>query len=124
MPVIRAAQTEAHQLHGTSFTAYASPSRGSQELCAWRVEIPGRTEGVPHHVSREEVLYVMSGTLSATVDGHTEEATAGEVILVPAGAEFGVSNLTADPATAWVTTSAGFAAVLPDGSRISPPWAR
>jgi mannose-6-phosphate isomerase-like protein (cupin superfamily) len=124
MPVIRAAQTEAHQLHGTSFTAYASPSRGSQELCAWRVEIPGRTEGVPHHVSREEVLYVMSGTLSATVDGHTEEATAGEVILVPAGAEFGVSNLTADPATAWVTTSAGFAAVLPDGSRISPPWTR
>ena len=45
MPVIRAAQSIVHQMHGTSFTSYASPARGSRELCAWRVEIPGRTDG-------------------------------------------------------------------------------
>ena len=63
MPVIRAAQSVVHQMHGTSFTSYASPARGSRELCAWRIEIPGGTEGVPHHVSREEVLYVLDGIL-------------------------------------------------------------
>lgn len=61
MPVIHAAQAVVHQLHGTSFTSYARPSAGSKELCAWRIEIPGRTDGVPHQVCREEVLYILTG---------------------------------------------------------------
>jgi mannose-6-phosphate isomerase-like protein (cupin superfamily) len=124
MPVIRAAQSVVHQMHGTSFTSYASPARGSQELCAWRIEIPGGTEGVPHHVSREEVLYVLDGILRVTLDGKAEDAGPGDVVLVPAGARFGASNLATEPATAWVTTTAGFAGVLPDGSWFTPPWTR
>ena len=124
MPVIRANQSVVHQMHGTSFTSYASPARGSRELCAWRVEIPGRTDGVPHHVSREEVLYILGGTLRVTVDGETADAAAGDVVLVPAGARFGASNQADGPATAWVTTTVGFAGVLPDGSWFTPPWTR
>jgi quercetin dioxygenase-like cupin family protein len=122
VPVIHADQAAVHNMHGTSFTAYASPERGSQELCAWHIEIPGHTKGVPHHVSREEVLYVLSGTIHASVDGRAELAAAGDVILVPAGAEFGVDNLADEPATAWVTTSVGFRGVLADGSWFAPPW--
>ncbi len=124
MPVIHADQAAVHQMHGTSFTAYASPARGSRELCAWHIEIPGHTEGVRHHVSREEVLYVLSGTIRASLDGQAEDATAGDVIVVPAGARFGADNLADQPATAWVTTSVGLLGVLPDGSWISPPWVR
>ena len=124
MPVIHADQAAVHAMHGARFTAFASPERGSQELCAWHIEIPGHTEGVPHHVSREEVLYVLSGTIHATVDGRAEQAAAGDAILVPAGAQFGVDNLGDRPATAWVTTSVGFRGVLPDGSWITPPWTR
>jgi quercetin dioxygenase-like cupin family protein len=122
VPVIHADQAAVHTMHGTSFTAYASPERGSQELCAWRIEIPGQTKGVPHHVSREEVLYVLAGTIRATVDGRVEQASAGDVIVVPAGARFGVDNLADAPATAWVTTSVGFRGVLADGSWFVPPW--
>ena len=124
MPVIHADQAAVHQMHGTSFTAYASPARGSRELCAWHIEIPGHTEGVRHRVSREEVLYVLSGTVRASLDGQAEDAAAGDVIVVPAGAQFGVDNLASEPATAWVTTSVGLLGVLPDGSWISPPWTR
>ncbi len=122
MPVIHADQAAVHEMHGTSFTAYASPTRGSRELCAWHIEIPGHTEGVRHRVSREEVLYVLSGTVQVSLDGQAEEAAAGDVILVPAGAQFGVDNPAEEPATAWVTTSVGLLGVLPDGSWISPPW--
>jgi quercetin dioxygenase-like cupin family protein len=122
MPVIHADQAAVHQMHGTSFTAYASPARGSRELCAWHIEIPGRTEGVRHRVSREEVLYVLSGTIRASLDGQAEDAAAGDVIVVPAGAQFGVDNQGDEPATAWVTTSVGLLGVLPDGSWVSPPW--
>jgi mannose-6-phosphate isomerase-like protein (cupin superfamily) len=122
VPVIRAAEATVHHLHDTRFTSYARPSGGSRELCAWRIEIPARTDGVPHHISREEVLYVLSGTLRATVDGQSSEAAAGDVILVPAGARFSVANPASEPASAWVTTTVGFAGVLPDGSWITPPW--
>lgn len=122
MPVIHADQAAVHTMHGTTFTAYASPERGSRELCAWHIEIPGQTRGVPHRVSREEVLHVLSGTIRASVNGQAEQAVAGDVILVPAGAEFGADNLADGPATAWVTTSVGFRGVLPDGSWITPPW--
>jgi mannose-6-phosphate isomerase-like protein (cupin superfamily) len=124
MPVIHATQSVEHQMHGTSFTSYASPARGSRELCAWRIEIPGSTEGVPHRVSREEVLYVLSGTLRVTLDDEAEDAVPGDVVLVPAGARFRASNLATEPAAAWVTTTAGFAGVLPDGSWFTPPWTR
>jgi mannose-6-phosphate isomerase-like protein (cupin superfamily) len=122
MPVIHADQAAVHQMHGTSFTAYASPARGSRELCAWHIEIPGHTEGVRHRVSREEVLCVLSGTLRASLDGRAENAAAGDVIVVPAGTEFAADNPGDEPATAWVTTSVGLLGVLPDGSWISPPW--
>jgi len=122
VPVIHAAQAAVHTMHGTSFTAYASPQRGSREFCAWHIEIPGHTTGVRHHVSREEVLYVLSGTIQASVDGRAEHAAAADAILVPAGAQFAVDNLADRPATAWVTTSVGFRGILPDGSWIAPPW--
>jgi hypothetical protein len=44
MPIIHSAESVVHEMHGTSFTSYASPERGSRELCAWRIEIPGGTE--------------------------------------------------------------------------------
>jgi mannose-6-phosphate isomerase-like protein (cupin superfamily) len=124
MSVIHPAQAVTHQMHGTSFSSYAAPTRGSRELCAWRIEIPAGTQGVPHHVSREEVLCILSGTARATLDGQCEEAAAGDVILVPAGSRFGIDSLGDEPVTAWVTTSVGFAGVLADGSWITPPWTR
>jgi mannose-6-phosphate isomerase-like protein (cupin superfamily) len=123
MPVIHAGEAVVHHLHSASFTSYAAPARGSQELCAWRVEIPGRTEGVAHYVSREEVLYVLSGTMRAVLGDQAAEATAGDVVLVPAGSKFRIDNPADGPATAWVTAGVGLTAVLPDGSQITPPWA-
>ncbi len=75
-------------------------------------------------MSREEVLYVLSGTLRASLDGQAEDAAAGDVIVVPAGAEFRADNPGDGHATAWVTTSVGLLGVLPDGSWISPPWVK
>jgi mannose-6-phosphate isomerase-like protein (cupin superfamily) len=100
MPVIHASQAVVHQMHGASFTSYAAPARGSQELCAWRIEIPGRTEGTAHQVSREEVLYVLSGTMRVILNDQPGAAEVGDAVLVPAGSKFRIDNLTDEPATA------------------------
>ncbi|UQU66981.1 cupin domain-containing protein [Couchioplanes caeruleus] len=122
MTVIR--EPVAHELHGATFHSFVAPSSGSRELCAWRLEVAGGTAGVEHRVSREEVVLLISGELTVTVDGVPGTLRAGDVAFVPAGATFRVDNLAGDPASAWVTTSVGLEATLPDGSSIRPPWTR
>lgn len=124
MPIIRETDAVVHHLHDSVFHSFAAPASGSKELCAWRLEVAGGTPGLPHRVSHEEVLMLLSGSLTVTLDGEAAELAPGEAVLVPAGAEFSVANRTADPAAAWVTTTVGLEATLPDGSTIAPPWVR
>jgi mannose-6-phosphate isomerase-like protein (cupin superfamily) len=122
MPIHRSADAVEHRMHGTVFQAFASPSNGSAELCAWRIRIAPGTTGVPHRVGRDEVLMISAGSLSVSLDGVEDRVEAGDVLVVPSGAEFRADNHGDVPAEAWVTTSAGFAATLPDGTVITPPW--
>jgi quercetin dioxygenase-like cupin family protein len=141
VPVVHAADAVVHELHGSVFASYAAPATGSHELCAWRLQVPAGSSGVPHAVSREEILLVLGGALQVTltgggqpcgaqhggtqpVEGAAVEAAAGDVIVVPAGAVLRIDNPGVEQASAWVTTSVGLEAVLPDGSRIQPPWVR
>jgi quercetin dioxygenase-like cupin family protein len=124
MGIHRQSDAVLHRLHGASFYSYVSPASGSEELCAWRLEIAGGTAGVRHRVGKEEVILLLAGRIRVYLDGVVEEMTAGDVLRVPAGAEFGVDNEAAETAEAWVTTSVGLEATLADGSVISPPWVR
>ena len=47
MPVVHAADAVIHDMHGSRFTSYAAPSRGSAELCAWRRCCHGTTPAYP-----------------------------------------------------------------------------
>ena len=124
MPIVREHDAVQHRLHGSVFHSFAAPASGSRELCAWRLEVPAGAEGVAHRVSREEIFLVLAGELVVTLDGVAGALAPGEIVLVPAGAELKVDNVSGAPATAWVTTSVGLQATLPDGSLISPPWVR
>ncbi|MFG1807256.1 cupin domain-containing protein [Streptomyces sp. NPDC049040] len=123
MPFITADEAVAHELHGVRFVSYAASALGSKELCAWRGEVPAGSGGQVHTISREEVFLVLSGSVELTIDGSTRLLGVGDVAIAPAGSTLGVANPTEEPAGMWVTTSVGLTATLPDGSRISPPWA-
>ena len=122
VPVVPAERAVVFEAHGSRFLSYVAPSRGSRQLCAWRLEVPPGLRGVPHRPTREEVLLVLTGELSTRVDETRTTLRPGDVLLVPAGAEFAV-DAGPEGGTAWVTTSPGLEAVLPDGSRLTPPWA-
>ncbi|MFR0356441.1 cupin domain-containing protein [Streptomyces sediminimaris] len=123
MPVIRTSQAVTHEIHGARFVSYATPLTGSRELCAWRGEIPPRTEAPVHTVSREEIFHLLVGELLITLDGRTERVTAGDTVVVNPGTALGVENPGDQTAISWVTTSIGLEAELADGTRITPPWA-
>ncbi len=120
MPVVRPADATQFETHGARFSSYATPSRGSSQLCAWRLDVPADLEGVAHRPSREEVLLVLDGELRITLDGTQADLRQGDVVLVPVDSEFRVDG-GPNGATAWVTTTPGLEAVTADGSRIAPP---
>ncbi len=122
MPVIRAEEAVLHELHGSRFSSYLCPARGSSQLSAWRLDVSPGTEGVPHRLNRDEILLVLAGELQVQLEGIEHRVRAGDVLLVPVGVEF-AAGAGPDGATAWVTTSAGLQARLADGSVLTPPWA-
>jgi quercetin dioxygenase-like cupin family protein len=123
MPVIGSTEATTFETHGSRFSSYVAPSRGSSELCAWRLDVPADLDGVAHRPNREEVLLVLDGELQITLDGVHAELHRGDVALVPANSELRVDGGPLG-ATAWVTTTPGLEAVMTDGSRIAPPWAQ
>jgi quercetin dioxygenase-like cupin family protein len=122
MPVIRSADAVVHEMHGTRFTSYAAPARGSKELCAWRIDVPPGSTGAAHTITREEIVFVLSGAMELSLDEAASTVRAGDVAVLPAGATVRVDNAGDEPVTAWVTSSVGLEAQLADGSRIVPPW--
>ncbi|MHA6759969.1 cupin domain-containing protein [Streptacidiphilus sp. PAMC 29251] len=123
MPYVRGPEAVVHEIHGVRFTAHANPGTGSKELAAWLGEVPAGTVGVPHTISREEVLHLLSGALRFSVDGEVADLVAGDTVIAPAGALLGLDNRSTEPATLWVATGVGLTATLADGSTLTPPWA-
>lgn len=123
MPVLRPADAEDFTVHGSRFSSFVRSATGAQSLCAWRLEVPAGLAGVPHRPSHEEILLVLDGSLRVTLEGRAYEASAGDVIHVPAGSELSV-NGGPDGGRAWVTTTPGLAAQMGDGEPLRPPWAQ
>ena len=123
MQVIRAAEAPRFQLPGTEFAGLAAPSRGSAGLCTWKLTIdPGHRTDEPHTIDRDEVFYVLSGTVQLTPDG--DKLTAGDAIVMAAGEPIALTNLGEGAAELYVAITAGFTGTMADGTTIQPPWAQ
>lgn len=125
MPHMSTLSAQTFEVHGVTFRSYASSAAGAAQLGAWCAEFGPRTIGVPHRMSHEEVLYVLEGRLDVEIDGEQFIATAGDCVLVPAGARFRIDNDTDAAARAWATTTLGMTATIePTGDHMAPPWAQ
>jgi quercetin dioxygenase-like cupin family protein len=123
VPIIRPSDATTFETHGSRFHSYVAPALGSDQLCAWRLEVPPSIEGVAHRPNREEVMLVLGGELFLTLDGLRSTLHEGDVALIPANSEMQVDGGPAG-SSVWVTTTSGLEAVTSDGVRIKPPWAQ
>jgi quercetin dioxygenase-like cupin family protein len=121
VPFITSSDAEVFETHGVRFSSYVRPSRGSGELCAWRIDVPAGLEGTPHSPSREEVICCIDGELTITVDGASRRLHSGDVAYVPADSEIRLDG-GPEGGAAWTTTLAGLEATMADGSKLRPPW--
>jgi mannose-6-phosphate isomerase-like protein (cupin superfamily) len=119
--ILRAADAPRFEIPGVTFVGMAAPSRGTKELCTWKIIVAaGKEQGLPHTLDRDEVFMVLSGSVTVT----DNELGPGDVLVVPAGEPIDVSNPGDVPAEVMVAISAGFTATMADGTSFgTPPWA-
>lgn len=124
MYLIAAKDAPRFELPGVEFTGLASPSRGSDEVCTWRITVSaGLRSPQSHTLDRDEIFMVLSGAIQLAPDAPVLRA--GDAAVVPAGEAIQLINPQAEPAEAYVVVRAGFAAAMEDGTAIdTPPWAR
>jgi quercetin dioxygenase-like cupin family protein len=123
MPITDAGTASVHELAGTRFTPLAAPSSGSTEICVWRVELPPHSDAVPHEVTREEVLVVLSGTARTSIDGRVTDVAAGGAVIVPPDTPFSVTAAGDEPMVALACLPVGGQARMPGEEPFTPPWA-
>jgi len=123
MPLIASSNADIFETHGTRFSSYVRPSRGSGALCAWRVDVPAGLTGAPHRPTREEVICCIGGELEIILDGTQHSLHPGDVAYVPADTEVRLDG-GPEGGAAWTTSLAGLEAVMGDGSLLRPAWTR
>src|SRR5262249_40230042 len=113
--VIRSAEAPTFEVPGVQFVAFASPSRGSADVCTWRTTAePNLVSPATHHIDRDEVFMVTSGQVRITPSGPLIEA--GDAMVVPAGTPIKLENPTDVPAQAFVAIRSDFTATAEDGT--------
>jgi mannose-6-phosphate isomerase-like protein (cupin superfamily) len=123
MRTIDVTEAPRFDLPGLVFTGLASPSRGSSELCTWRLAIePGFASPDAHLLDRDEIFMVLRGEVRLSPDA--VPIGPGDAAVVPAGTPIQVSNVGDGEAELVVAIGAGFSATAEDGTTIgTPPWA-
>ena len=123
MSVIRGADAPRFELPGVEFTALAAPSRGSADICTWKLTVaPGRDPDEPHTLDQDEIFMVLSGSVRATPGGET--LGAGDAVVVKAGNPIQLVNTGDEPAELHVAIRSGFTGTMADGTKVTPPWAQ
>jgi quercetin dioxygenase-like cupin family protein len=124
MGVVRDADIPEFELMGNHMRGLATPSRGAAEVAVWRgVTEPGATTP-PHKHDHEEVLVVLSGSGSASMDGEQMDVSPGDVLIVPPNKLhqlFGPAD--GEPLDAIAVMPIGTRTFLPDGEELQAPWA-
>lgn len=122
--VIRRSEAPQFRQEGTHVTGYASPTRGSESVSAWKVALDPGAASPRHALTHGEVFIVLAGVARFDIEGRRHDLGAGDAICVPPKTWFAVSNDGPERFTAICCMAAGGQARIGEGVPSPIPWAQ
>ena len=109
---------------GTEITGYASPTRGSERVSAWKVRLePGAASPI-HRLTEGEAFIALAGRGTFEFADRVHEIGAGDAICVPPELPFRLANAAQEPFEAICCMVAEGKGQIGDGEPFTPPWAQ
>jgi quercetin dioxygenase-like cupin family protein len=122
MTVISSSSAPTFEAGGTSVVGLASPSRGAQEIAAWRLTLAPGADSPEHSLTHEEVFVALAGRAVATISGVRHEVGPGDALVVRPDEPFRLANEETMPFEAVVCMRCGGQARIGD-EHVPIPWA-
>jgi mannose-6-phosphate isomerase-like protein (cupin superfamily) len=119
--LIRHDQAPRFVVDGTTVTGYASPSRGSSSISAWRLVLAPGASSPLHSLTTDEALVALSGEATITLAEREVQISAGDGISIPPEVPFRIANAGDVPFEAVACMAAGGQARVGDAT-FAPPW--
>lgn len=124
MTLITSADAAIFDVPDTHVIAYAAPSRGSTELCLWRIDIAPESTSPLHHMDCEEVFLCVDGRAVVATSTEERPLEAGDCLVLPAQTDFSFRVVGDKPFRALACIRAGDKATMAaSGDTFVPPWA-
>lgn len=121
--LVRKEDAPRFEVHGAQVVGYASPSRGSPGLSAWRVSLDPGAQSPLHALEGDEVFLALRGEAEFRFAGETVRVRAGDGLTVPAGTTFAIATVGDGSFEAVACVQAGTRASVGGGAPFLPPWA-
>jgi quercetin dioxygenase-like cupin family protein len=124
MSSIRLDDARVTETPAATMRTYASPTMpGDADVAVWRTEMGAGVSGPLHAVDSDQVVVVIEGRLSAEIDGRPCQVSAGDSVVLRAGAQ---RRLTAgeDGVVTLTASTPGASARVGDGDPVPVPWTR
>ena len=121
--LIRADDAPRFGQDGTDITGYASPSRGSEHVAAWRIRLEPGAGSPVHELTHGEAFIVVAGRGSFEVGETLHRLGPGDAISVPPDTPFRLANDGEEPFETFACMVAGGMASVEGGEPFVPPWA-
>jgi mannose-6-phosphate isomerase-like protein (cupin superfamily) len=122
--VIRLAEAPRFEVEGAEVTGYASPTRGSDRVAAWKVRLGPGVSSPLHQLSEGETFIAIAGRASFEFGQRAHEISAGDAICVPPRLEFRLTNTSSVPFDAICCMPSDGMGQIGDGEPFTPPWAQ
>jgi quercetin dioxygenase-like cupin family protein len=122
MPILKFDDAPEFDLAGAGVRGLASPSRGAIETMCYRVVLEPGQMLPPHRHDHEEVFHVVSGSLTAVLDGKETAVAEGDTVMIPAGTLHRSFTRESERAVVLAMMPVGTIMIRPDGEQVRPPW--
>lgn len=110
--------------NGNHSGAVATNSKGATEVHVVRQVEESGGKNPPHKHNKEEIMVLLKGTITVTVDGAVDVMSTGDTLIVPAGTVHQIEN-SGDTDAEWlIISAAGRSFEAATGQTMVPEWSR